>query len=162
MKIKLTVFLMVLGMVLPGLLPAAEILTEEDFVKKVVVEDNFVKTADNFLILFDTSSSMAEYVDKGAKVTKYDQARQILKQKLAQLPDLGYNSGLYTFAPYGEAYAMGPLDKGRFTQAVDSLPAEPKGPTFLAQSLRKVEPVIASQSGKTVVFIFTKSEAKRS
>ena len=68
MKFKLTVFLMVVGMVLPGLLPAAEILTEEDFIKKVVVEEDFIKTADNFLILFDTSSSMAEYVDKGAKV----------------------------------------------------------------------------------------------
>ena len=155
MKIKLTVFLMVLGMVLPGLLPAAEVLTEEDFTKKVVVEENFIKTADNFLILFDTSSSMAEFVDKGAKITKYDQARQILKQKLAQLPDLGYNSGLYTFAPYGEVYPMGPFDKGRYTQAVSNLPAEPKGPTFLAQSLRKIEPIIASQSGKTVVFIFT-------
>ena len=155
MKLKITVFLMVLGLVLPGLLPAAEVLTEEDFVKKVVVEENFIKTADNFLVLFDTSSSMAEYVDKGAKITKYDQARQILKQKLAQLPDLGYNSGLYTFAPYSEVYPMGPFDKGRYTQAVDNLPAEPKGPTFLAQSLRKVEPIIASQSGKTVVFIFT-------
>jgi OOP family OmpA-OmpF porin len=155
MKLKLTVFLMVLGMVLPGLLPAAEILTEEDFIKRVVVEEDFIKTADNFLILFDTSSSMAEYVDKGAKVTKYDVARKILKQKLVQLPDLGYNSGLYTFAPYGELYPMGPFDKGRYTSAVDSLPAEPKGPTFLAQSLRKIDPILASQSGKTVVFIFT-------
>ena len=155
MKVKLTVFLMVLGMVLPGLLPAAEVLTEEDFVKKVVVEENFIKTADNFLILFDTSSSMVEFVDKGAKITKYDQAREILKQKLGQLPDLGYKSGLYTFAPYGEIYPMGSFDKGRYTEAVNSLPAEPKGPTFLAQSLRKIEPVIASQSGKTVVYIFT-------
>jgi OOP family OmpA-OmpF porin len=142
-------------MVLPGFLPAAEIITEEDFIKRVVVEENFIKTADNFLILFDTSSSMAEYVDKGAKVTKYDIARKILKQKLALLPDLGYNSGLYTFAPYGEVYPMGPFDKGRYTQAVNSLPAQPKGPTFLAQALRKIEPVLASQSGKTVVFIFT-------
>ena len=42
--------------------PAAEILTEDDFIKKVVVEEDFIKTADNFLILFDTSSSMAEFV----------------------------------------------------------------------------------------------------
>jgi OOP family OmpA-OmpF porin len=134
---------------------AAEIITEEDIIKRVVVEEDFIKTADNFLILFDTSSSMAEYVDKGAKVTKYDIARKILKQKLAQLPDLGYNSALFTFAPYGEVYPMGPFDKGRYTQAVNSLPAQPKGPTFLAQSLRKIEPVLANQSGKTVVFIFT-------
>ena len=155
MKLKLTVFLMVLGMVLPWLLPAAEIITEEDIIQKVVVEEYFIKTADNFLILFDTSSSMAEYVDKGAKVTKYDVARKILKQKLMQLPDLGYNAGLYTFAPYGEAYPMGPLDKGKFSQAVDSLPVQPKGATFLPQAMRKIEPVLQNQSGKTVIFIFT-------
>jgi len=160
MKLKLTVFLMVVGMILPGILPAAEIITEEDMIKKVVVEENFIKTADNFLILFDTSSSMAEYVDKGKKISKYDVARKILKQKLAQLPDLGYNGGLYTFAPYGEVYPMGPFDKGRYAQAVDSLPAEPKGPTFLPQALRKVEPILANQSGKTVIFIFTDGETK--
>jgi OOP family OmpA-OmpF porin len=146
---------MVLGMLLPGLLPAAEVLTEEDFIKKVVVEDDFIKTADNFLILFDTSESMAAYVDKGAKVTKYDVARKILKEKMAQLPDLGYNSGLYTFAPEKAVYPMGPFDKDKFAQAIDSLPAEPKGPTFLAQALRKIEPVLQEQTGKTVVFILT-------
>ena len=31
--------------------PAAEILTEDDFIKKVVVQEDFIKTADNFLIL---------------------------------------------------------------------------------------------------------------
>jgi hypothetical protein len=58
MKLKFTVVLMALGMILPGLLPAAEILTEEDFVEKVVVEEDFIKTADNFLILFDESKTM--------------------------------------------------------------------------------------------------------
>ena len=134
---------------------AAEVLTEEDFIKKVVVEEDFIKTADNFLILFDTSSSMAEYVDKGSKVTKYDIARKILKQKLALLPDLGYNAGLYTFAPYGAAYPMGPFDKGKYTQAVNRLPAQPKGATFLSKALRNIESEIKGLSGKTVVFIFT-------
>jgi OOP family OmpA-OmpF porin len=35
------------------------------------------------------------------------------------------------------------------------MPAEPKGRTFLAQSLRKIEPVLQNLSGKTVVFIFS-------
>jgi len=48
---------MVLGMILPGLLPAAEILTEEDFVEKVVVDEDFIKLADNFIVLFDASNS---------------------------------------------------------------------------------------------------------
>ena len=149
------IFGILLGFLFVNPVSAAEVLTEEDFVKKVVVEDNFVKMADNFVILFDTSSSMAEYVDKGAKTTKYDVARKILKQKLAQLPDLGYNGGLYTFAPFKEVYPMSSFDKGRFTQAVDSLPAQPKGATFLPQALRNIETELQQQSGKTVVFIFT-------
>ena len=48
MKIKLTVFLMVLGFVLPGLLPAAEIITEEDIIKRVVVEEDFIKRRTTF------------------------------------------------------------------------------------------------------------------
>jgi len=156
MKLKLTVFYIVLGMVLPGLLAAAEIITEEDLIKKVVVEANFVKTTDNFLVMFDTSSSMTENYDKGAKVTKYEAAREILKQGLEQLPDLGYNSGLYTFASDEKAlYPMGPFDKGKYAQAIDRLPAQPKGATFLPQALRKLESILQKQSGKTVVFIFT-------
>ena len=66
MKLKLAVFLMVLGMISPGLLPAAEILTEEDFDKKVVVEEDFIKLADNFIVLFDASNSMKRQYKKGA------------------------------------------------------------------------------------------------
>jgi hypothetical protein len=134
---------------------AAEILTEEDFVKKIVMEDQFVKMADNFLILFDASNSMARKYKKGAQESKYEVARNILKQKLGQLPDLGYNAGFYLYTPYKEVYPMGPFDKGRFAQAVDSLPADPKGPTFLPQALRKVEPKLQGLSGKTIVYIFS-------
>lgn len=155
MKFKLTVVLMVLGMILPGLLSAAEILTKEDFVKRVVVEDNFIKTADNFLILFDASNSMARQFKKGSPESRYEVAKTIVKEKLMQLPDLGYNAGLYLYTPYKEVYPMGALDKDRFIQAVDSLPAEPKGPTFLPQALRQIEPVLQGLSGKTVVYIFS-------
>jgi OOP family OmpA-OmpF porin len=146
---------MVLGMILPGLLSAAEILTKEDFVKRVVVEDNFIKTADNFLILFDASNSMARQYKKGSPESRYEVAKTIVKEKLMQLPDLGYNAGLYLYTPYKEVYPMGALDKDRFIQAVDSLPAEPKGPTFLPQALRQIEPVLQGLSGKTVVYIFS-------
>jgi OOP family OmpA-OmpF porin len=74
---------------------------------------------------------------------------------LGQLPNLGYNAGLYLFTPYKEVYPMGPLDKAKFAQAIDSLPAEPKGPTFLPQGLRDIEPALQGLSGKTVVYIFS-------
>jgi len=79
MKLKLTVLLMVLGMILPGLLPAAEIITEEDIVKKVVVEEHFIKLADNFIVLFDASNSMKRQYKKNAPESRYEIARNIVK-----------------------------------------------------------------------------------
>ncbi|MDJ0817358.1 MAG: OmpA family protein [Desulfobacterales bacterium] len=155
MKLKMTVFLMVLGMILPGLLPAAEILTEEDFVKKVVVEENFVKLADNFIVLFDASNSMKRQYKKGSPETRYEVARKILKEGVARIPDLGYNAGLYLYTPYTELEPMAALDKPGWSAAVDSMPADPKGPTFLAQGLKKLEPVLQGLSGKTIVYIFS-------
>lgn len=143
------------GMLFAVSVQAAEILTEEDFVKKIVVEEQFIKLVDNFIILFDSSSSMNEPVKKGATTTQYDVAKQILKAKHMRLPDLGFNSGLYLFTPYQEVYPMGPYDAGRFGQAIDGLPAVAKGPTFLTNGLIEVEKVLAGLSGKTAVFIFS-------
>jgi OOP family OmpA-OmpF porin len=155
MKLKSAVLLMVLGMILPGLLPAAEIITEEDFVKKVVVEEDFIKLADNFIVLFDASNSMKRQYKKDAPGSRYEISRTILREKVSQLPDLGYNAGLYLYTPYTELEPMAPLDKPGWVAAVDSMPAEPSGPTFLAQGLRKLEPTLQGLSGKTVVFIFS-------
>ncbi|MEJ2165151.1 MAG: OmpA family protein [Desulfobacterales bacterium] len=155
MKLRLTILMMVMGMILPGLLSAAEVLTQDDFVKKVVKEENLVKTADNFLVLFDSSNSMARQYKKGLPESRYEIAKTILKEKMQQLPDLGYNAGLYLFTPYKELYPMGPFDRAGFIQAIDSLPAEPKGPTFLPQALRNIEPILQGLSGKTVAFILS-------
>jgi OOP family OmpA-OmpF porin len=155
MKLKLSVLLMVAGMILPGLLPAAEIITEEDITKKVVIEENFIKLADNIIVLFDASNSMQRQYKKGSPESRYEIARNILREKMVKLPDLGYNAGLYLYTPYTELEPMAPLDKIGWVEAVNSMPAEPKGRTFLAQSLRKLEPVLQGLSGKTVVFIFS-------
>jgi OOP family OmpA-OmpF porin len=155
MKMKLTVFAMVLGLVLPGLLPAAEIVTKEDMVNKVVVEEQFIKLADNFLVLFDASNSMKRQYKKNAPESRYEVARKILKDKVADLPQLGYNAGLYLYTPYTELEPMAPLDRMGWGQAVDAMPADPSGRTFLAQSLKNIEPVLQGLSGKTVVFIFS-------
>ena len=155
MKLKLTVFAMVLGLILPGLLPAAEIITKEDMVNKVVVEEQFIKLADNFIVLFDASNSMKRQYKKHAPESRYEIAKKILKEKVADLPKLGYNAGLYLYTPYTELEPMAPLDRSGWGQAVDSMPADPSGRTFLAQSLQKIEPVLQGLSGKTVVFIFS-------
>jgi OOP family OmpA-OmpF porin len=155
MKLKLSVLLLVAGMILPGLLPAAEIITQEDITQKVVVEENFIKLTDNIIVLFDASNSMKRQYKKGSPESRYEIAKTILKEKVAQLPDLGFNAGLYLYTPYTELEPMAPLDKMGWAEAVDSMPAEPKGPTFLSEALRKIEPVLQDLSGKTVVYIFS-------
>jgi OOP family OmpA-OmpF porin len=119
------------------------------------MEEQFVKLADNFIVLFDASNSMKRQYKKGSPESRYEIAKMILKDKAQKLPDLGYNAGLYLYTPYTELEPMGPLDKAGWVAAVDNMPAEPKGRTFLAQSLKELEPTLQGLSGKTVVFIFT-------
>jgi OOP family OmpA-OmpF porin len=134
---------------------AFDILTEEDLKMEVVKKEYFIKTADNFIIMFDTSSSMAEPFKKDSPQTQYDVAKEILKAGNMRLPDLGYNGSLYIFSPNEFLYPMGPYERAKFAQALDSLPAEPKGPTLLPQGLLEIEPVLDQLSGRTAVFIFT-------
>jgi len=159
MHFKSTVFPMVIGIMLLGFsastLPAAEIITEKDIVEKVIQKEDFIRTADNFIILFDSSGSMKEFINKGTKETKYDVVRKILGERQKVLPDLGYNAGLYLYTPFQEVYPMGPYDPAKFAAAIDSLPAEPKGRTPLPEGIREIGPVLEKLSGKTAVFIFS-------
>jgi len=134
---------------------AAEIVTEEDIVENVIMKEDFVKTADNFIIMFDSSESMKEYIDKGTKETKYDVVRRVLSERQKVLPDLGYNAGLYLYTPFQEIYPMGPYDAQKFAESINNLPEAPKGRTDLPEGLRKIEPILDNLSGKTAVFIFS-------
>ena len=81
---NLFVILSALGLVLLGLtapnVMAAEKVMEQDTVTTVTEQTNLVKTADNFIILFDSSSSMNEpYLNTG--MSKLEAAKEILKEK---------------------------------------------------------------------------------
>jgi len=159
MNFKPKVLPVAIGIMMIGLLastlPAAEIITETDIVEKVVQKEDFIKTADNFIILFDSSSSMKEFVNKGTKETKYDVVKKILGERQRVLPDLGYNAGLYIYTPWQEVYPMGPYDPAKFAAAIDNLPSEPEGRTPLPEGIREIGPVLEKLSGKTAVFVFS-------
>jgi OOP family OmpA-OmpF porin len=150
--------LMLFGMIIPGLMAtqavAFEIITEEDMVQKTVMIEDFVKTADNFIVLMDTSESMNHRWQKDATKSKLEAAKEILINGERNLPDLGYNAALYEFSPFEALYPMGPLDKDKYAQAINSIRADAKGATFLPRALRNLEPVLQGASGKTVVFVF--------
>ena len=133
---------------------AAEKVMEQDTVTTTAQEVEIVKTADNFIILFDSSSSMKEPY-RNTSMSKLDAAKEILKEKNKTLPDLGYNAGLYLLSNFNPIYMVQKYNREKFAAALDQLPAKGGGATLMVQSLSKLRGVLAGLSGKTVVFLFT-------
>jgi len=138
---------------------AFEIITETDLKENIVLKSQLIRTADNFIILYDASGSMGDQYKPG--VMKIDAENQILKQQLAILPELGYRAGLYLFTPFKKYYDMQVFDKDGFMQAINRLPnaktfnKKTGQSTPLAEGIDALGPILAKLSGKTVVFIFT-------
>jgi OOP family OmpA-OmpF porin len=133
---------------------AAEKVIEQDTVTSVRDEVDIVKTADNFIILFDSSSSMNEPYRK-TSMTKLAAAKEILKEKNKSLPDLGYNAGLYLLSNFEPIYTMQKYDREKVAAALDQLPEKGSGATLFVEGLRKLRAVLQGLTGKTVVFFFT-------
>ena len=158
-KFKFVLLIILFGMIVSGLIAsqamAFEIITKEDIVQKTVMKTDFIKTADNFIVLMDTSESMNHRWQKDSTRSKLEVAKEILVNGEQALPDLGYNAALYEFSPSEALYPMGPLDKDKYAQAINSIKADASGATFLPRALRSLEPVLQGASGKTVVFVFS-------
>jgi len=150
-------FLMVSALVILGVgtAGAVEIITEEILQKEILTEVDFIKNADNFIILFDSSKTMQETLP-GTNKSKLAVAKEILKLRNELLPDLGFNAGLYLYTnPFKAIYSAQRYDRARFREAIDQLPDEAKGGTDLRKGLSEMRTVIAGLAGKTVVFLFS-------
>lgn len=120
----------------------------------------FIKTADNFIILHDSSSSMADkYGD--TDMQEIEAERQILREKVSTLPELDWQAGIYSFTP-GWAWndlkthlSVRTYSKDEFTRAIEALPTKPKGTTRLKGAMASLDEVLAGLEGKTVIFVFT-------
>jgi OOP family OmpA-OmpF porin len=158
---KLIVILSVLGLVFfsftASQVIAAEKVIEQETVTTTSQEPELVKTADNFIILFDSSSSMNEPYGK-TNMTKLAAAKEILKEKNKTLPDLGYNAGLYLVSNFKPIYAVQKYDREKVAAALDQLPEKGSGATLFVESLSKRRDVLKQLSGRTVVFLFTDGE----
>jgi len=133
---------------------AVEAVVEKEKMPVAIVTTELIKTADNFIVLFDSSSSMkAPFKDTG--MTTLDAAKKLLKDRNEILPDLGYNAGLYLFTPFKPIYMMQKYDRDKFAVAIDQLPAQASGATLMQQGLLKLDAVLSGLSGRTVVFLFT-------
>jgi OOP family OmpA-OmpF porin len=151
--LALTVGLIFFGFNAPHVM-AAEKVIKEKTVMTVKQVPELVKTADNFIVLFDSSSSMNEpYLNTG--MSKIEAAKKILKEKNKTLPDLGYNAGLYLVSNFKPIYMLQKYDRDKVAAALDQLPEKASGPTLFVESLSKLRKVLKNLWGRTVIFLFT-------
>jgi OmpA-OmpF porin, OOP family len=155
---NLFVILSVLSLVFFGFtapyVMAAEKVMEQETVTTTAEQTNLVKTADNFIVLFDSSSSMNDpYLKTG--MSKLEAAKKILKEKNKTLPDLGYNAGLYLVSNFKPIYMVQKYDREKVAASLDQLPEKGSGATLFVESLSKLRDVLKGLSGRTVVFLFT-------
>lgn len=131
---------------------ALEVVTKEDIINKVVVEDQLVRVADNAVFLVDTSSSMNdEFQDRGK--SKLELAVAAFKERNSYFPSIGHNFGIYQYTPWTVMYPMQTYDRAKVAAALDALPTEGSGPTPLAIGIEQAEKIVEGLSGRTVVFL---------
>jgi len=163
-KIRLIGLAMILGLIMPGLIVTnvfpAEVITEQVPVQRVVVVQEVVKNADNFIVLYDASGSMQDpYKETGKK--KIALAEKIFSERAARLPDLDWNAGLYLYTPWKSFYEMQPFNKEKFAAAISDMERyEPSisyknQPTPLGNAIKNLDPILAKVSGTTAVFVFS-------
>lgn len=140
---------------------AFQIVTRDMMEANTVTETDLIPVVDNFIILFDTSGSTNQMVP-GTSVTKIQATKDMLKERNAWFPDLGYQAGLYIYTnektlagTFEEVYGMQAYDRDRFGAAIDQLPDKGQGPTMLQAGLHGLRKVVANLSGKTAVIMFT-------
>lgn len=128
------------GMLLLGFVAtqasAAEVMTKTETVTLYGTKVEAVKTANNFIVLFNTAKTMDKPY-KNTDMRHIDAAKKLLQERNQRLPDLPYTAGLYTFAPTSAAYTeslkayypMKPYNKEEFATAIAQLPTEARGTT---------------------------------
>jgi len=163
-KIKLVGLAMIIGLIMPGLV-VTNVLAQTPIIKQVEVQrvrmvQEVVKTADNFIVLFDASGSMQDQYGKTG-MKKIDIAESMFKERAARVPELDWNAGLYVYTPWKSFYEMQPFNKMAFAEAIDKMKAYQPSisyknqPTPLGAAIRNLDPILAKLSGKTAVFIFS-------
>jgi len=140
---------------------AFEIITRDMVEKEVVTKTDLIKTVDNFIVLFNTSSTTNQMVP-GKNITKIAATKALLQERNAWFPDLSYQAGLYEYTnnetltgTFKAIYPMQAYDRERFGAAIDQLPEKGQGPTMLQAGLHGLRKVVAGLSGKTAVIMFT-------
>ena len=152
-KIRTVALAVAMGALIAVPVSALEIITEEDFVQGVIVEDQLVRLADNAIFLIDNSSSMNdEFGDTGK--SKHELAVEEFKARNAYFPEIGHNFGIFEYSPWKVIYPMQEFDRQKVADALENVSERGSGPTPLATGIERAREVVSSLSGRTAVFVF--------
>ena len=158
MKHRLFAVLMTLGLIMAVVhakqAGALEIITLEDITQKRVPVSAIIKTADNGILLFDTSASMSKPY-KDTEVSRIQALSDALGKRTQSFPELDVQMGLYVYTPWNPLYPVQQLDREKFIQALANLPTDASGQTYLTRALENLDGVLAGLTGKTSVFLVT-------
>lgn len=122
--------------------------------------ETYEQKAENFIVLFDTSSSMMDRF-QNSDMTKLTAAKRALEHINAGIPSFAYNSGLFLYTPFEEVKSISVHDPESFAASINALPDRLKwngvfsGGTPLGYGLKNLSQTLESLSGKTVVYLFS-------
>jgi OOP family OmpA-OmpF porin len=119
-----------------------------------------VKKVDNIIYFFDTSGSMAQ-AKAMAGHQKLDQAINSANCLDNATPELGYKSGVATFATYKVISPPATYMNGSVAAAANGIVPPFNEFTTMGDGLMKVDSLISQLTGKTALIMFTDGEANR-
>ncbi len=119
-----------------------------------------VKKVDNFIVFLDQSGSMAQ-AKAEAGHQKLDYAISAVNRFDQAAPELGYISGVATFATYKVISAPATYKNGSVGAAANSIVPPFNEFTTMGDDLMKVDSLISQMSGKTALIMYTDGEANR-
>jgi len=112
---------------------------------------------DNFILFYDHSGSMVLTSPDWTEL-KLKMAKELGARMNAEIPELGYKSGVNTFAPSATQLAPSTFRRAAVAPAIASIDTtyDPYGRiTPMGFGLDKIDPVLATLSGSTALIIFT-------
>jgi len=112
---------------------------------------------DNFILFFDHSGSMV-LTSPDWSGLKLKMAKELAGKMNAEIPELGYTSGVNTFAPFNTQLAPTRFTRSAVAAAIKSIDAgyDPYGRnTPMGFGLDQIDPTLSSMKGSTALIIFT-------
>lgn len=122
--------------------------------------ERIVPKAENFIFFMDHSGSMAMSAPSGAE--KIAEAKEVVTAINADIPEMPFNAGLFTYAPFQQYVPVAPYSRTAMETAVSGLKESYEiygRQTPMGNGLQSLDAVVGALSGRTAVIVVTDGES---